>query len=186
MFFSSWFDILRIFVMATLGYVGLMTVLRITGKRALSKMNAFDFVITVAMGSALSTVILSKDVVLVEGIFAFVMLCTLQYVTTLIFLHMPRMRSLLQAQPTLLMYRGIFYYKQMHGARITEDEILGALREKGVRWEDAQAVILENDGALTVVPTSHGNSQRVYEGVTPSPYDHKPLKKDKASNAGGH
>jgi uncharacterized membrane protein YcaP (DUF421 family) len=42
--------------------------LRISGKRTLSKMNAFDLVVTVALGSTLATVLLSTDVALAEGL----------------------------------------------------------------------------------------------------------------------
>lgn len=43
-------------------------------------MNAFDFVVTVALGSTLATVLLSGDVSLLEGPLAFFLLCALQYV----------------------------------------------------------------------------------------------------------
>ncbi len=54
--------------------MALVLFLRISGRRALSKMNAFDFVVTVALGSALATVLLSKDVALAEGAVAFALL----------------------------------------------------------------------------------------------------------------
>lgn len=40
----------------------LIVFLRVSGKRTLSKMNAFDLVVTVALGSTLATVLLSSDV----------------------------------------------------------------------------------------------------------------------------
>ncbi len=50
MFFDSWYDLLRILVVGVLAYAGLVLLLRTTGKRTLSKMNAFDLVVTVALG----------------------------------------------------------------------------------------------------------------------------------------
>jgi uncharacterized membrane protein YcaP (DUF421 family) len=41
--------------------------LRVSGKRTLAKMNAFDLVVTVALGSTLATILLSADVSLAEG-----------------------------------------------------------------------------------------------------------------------
>jgi uncharacterized membrane protein YcaP (DUF421 family) len=52
--FHSWFGLLRVLVVGTLAYAGLVVFVRISGKRTLSKMNAFDFVVTVAMGSTLA------------------------------------------------------------------------------------------------------------------------------------
>ena len=60
------------------GASSLYLILRISGKRTLAKMNAFDFVVTVALGSTLATVFLSKDIALAEGLFAFALLAGLQ------------------------------------------------------------------------------------------------------------
>ena len=43
MFFSDWFGLLRVVIVGTLAYVALVLLLRASGKRTLSKMNAFDF-----------------------------------------------------------------------------------------------------------------------------------------------
>lgn len=64
--------------MGVLAYVALVVLLRVSGKRTLSKMNAFDLVVTVALGSTLATVLMAKDVALAEGVFAFALLIGLQ------------------------------------------------------------------------------------------------------------
>src|SRR5690554_5806016 len=81
-FFEDWSGLIRVIVVGTLAYATLVISLRVSGKRTLSKMNAFDLVVTVALGSTLATVILSKDVALAEGIAAFVLLIGLQYIVT--------------------------------------------------------------------------------------------------------
>jgi len=68
MFFQGWQGLLRVIVCA-LAYGALVLLLHVSGKRTLSKWNAFDLVLTVALGSA--TVLLSKDVALAEGVVAF-------------------------------------------------------------------------------------------------------------------
>ncbi len=64
MFFDSWAALGRIVVVGVLAYIGLVFLLRVSGKRTLSKMNAFDLVITIALGSTFATVLLSKSVAL--------------------------------------------------------------------------------------------------------------------------
>jgi uncharacterized membrane protein YcaP (DUF421 family) len=49
---------LRFTVVDTLTYMGIVLLLRIMGKRYLLSMNAFDFIITVAMGSAFERILL--------------------------------------------------------------------------------------------------------------------------------
>jgi uncharacterized membrane protein YcaP (DUF421 family) len=69
-FFSGWDSLLRTLVVGVLAYVALVVFLRISGKRTLSKMNAFDLIVTVALGSTLATVTLSKEVALADGALA--------------------------------------------------------------------------------------------------------------------
>ena len=74
MFFTHWFDLARVLIVGVSAYAALVFLLRISGKRTLSKMNAFDLVVTVALGSTLATILLSKDVALAEGLLALALL----------------------------------------------------------------------------------------------------------------
>ena len=50
-FFDNWETVARIAINTTLAYAAMVILLRISGKRTLSKMNAFDFIVTVALVS---------------------------------------------------------------------------------------------------------------------------------------
>ena len=78
-FFSSWTSIARVLLVGVAAYAGLVLLLRVSGKRTLTKMNAFDLVVTVALGSTLATVLLTKSVALADGLAAFALLILLQY-----------------------------------------------------------------------------------------------------------
>ena len=62
--FAGWEPVLRTVVVGFASYAALIVVIRISGKRTLSKLNAFDLVVTVALGSTVATILLSKDVAL--------------------------------------------------------------------------------------------------------------------------
>ena len=62
--FFGWLGLLRVLVVGSCAYLALIVLLRISGKRTLAKLNASDFVITVAIGSTLATVLLSSTVAL--------------------------------------------------------------------------------------------------------------------------
>jgi uncharacterized membrane protein YcaP (DUF421 family) len=82
LFFNSWSDIGRVLVLGAFGYISLVLLLRISGNRTLSKLNAFDFVVTIALGSAFGSFVLNKNISLAEGITAFTVLIGMQYVVT--------------------------------------------------------------------------------------------------------
>ncbi|QOY63008.1 DUF421 domain-containing protein [Lysobacter sp. H21R4] len=69
---ADWSDLLRVVVVGSCAYLALVVLLRGYGKRTLSKINAFDFVVTIALGSILATILLSKSVSLLEGVTALV------------------------------------------------------------------------------------------------------------------
>jgi uncharacterized membrane protein YcaP (DUF421 family) len=151
--FAGWDGLIRVVVVAVLAYGALVVLLRASGKRTLSKMNAFDLVVTVALGSTLATVILSKDVALAEGVAAFAVLIGLQFVITWLSVRSAAVRRLVKAEPTLLFYRGQFLPDQMRRSRVLEDEVRAAVREQGVAaLSEVEAVVLETDGSFAVVP----------------------------------
>lgn len=78
LFFESWYNVGRTVALAIIGFAALITVLRVSGKRTLSKLNVFDFVFVVAVGSVFASTIVSKDVTLVEGLAALVTLVLIQ------------------------------------------------------------------------------------------------------------
>ncbi|MFW5661821.1 MAG: DUF421 domain-containing protein [Oceanicaulis sp.] len=152
MFFDGWQDIWRVLVVGAAAYVGLVVILRITGKRILSKMNAFDLVVTVALGSTLASVILSKDVSVSEGLAAFLLLCGLQFVATFASTRSSRFQSLIKADPALVFHQGRFLHGPMRRERVTTEEIRAAARDSGYgSFDTVSAVVLETDGSFTVL-----------------------------------
>jgi uncharacterized membrane protein YcaP (DUF421 family) len=155
MLFDGFYGILRVVLIALLGYGSLVAVLRLAGKRALAKLNAFDLVVTVALGSTLATVLLSADVAFLEGFLAFAVLALLQWAVSRLSIASPGFRKLVRSQPRLLLADGRYLPKAMRDERITEDEILSVIRSAGVgRIEEVAAVVLETDGSMSVIRVS--------------------------------
>lgn len=153
MLFDGWDDLGRIAVVGIGAYAGLIVILRVTGKRTLSKMNAFDFVVTVALGSTLASIFLSSDVSLSEGLFALALLCLLQYAVAFVSARSARFQGWVKADPVLLVYQGRLMSGPMRRERVTREEVLAAARSQGINdLAFVRAVILETDGSFTILP----------------------------------
>jgi len=167
---DDWAGILRVLVITPVAYAALVLVLRATGKRTLSKMNAFDLVVTVALGSALATTILSQTTALAEGIAAMTMLVLLQLVVTWLATRSERFESLIKAQPTLLVHRGRHDRAAMKAQRVTDEEILAAVRNSAHPDLDERcSVVLETDGSLSVVTGRPEDGTSSLAGVSNRP-----------------
>ena len=152
MFFDDFPGLLRVATVSLLAYAAMVLVLRVAGKRSLAKLNAFDLVVTVALGSTLATVLLSRDVALAEGILAFVMLAILQWSVSRISVSSAGFRRLVRSEPRLLLEKGAYRYGAMALERVTAGEIDAAVRNAGHgRLEAVAAVVLETDGSMSVI-----------------------------------
>ena len=170
-FFDNWMGMYRTFVIGVLAYFALIFFLRISGNRTLSKMNAFDFVVTVAFGSTLATVLLSKDVSLAEGALALGLLVGLQFVITFLSVKTRWVKKLVTGEPQLLYYQGEYLEKALQRARVNKNEIRAAVRSSGrPSMDDVEAVVLETDGSFSVVMKQGDKVHSSMEGVV-SPLD---------------
>jgi hypothetical protein len=131
MFWSNGSDLLRIIIIGPLVYLALILILRVTGKRMLSKMNAFDFVVTIALGSVLATVLMSKDIALAEGVMGLGVLIGLQYVIAWASTRSPRVNRIIKSEPTLLYYQGEFLRDALRQENVAEDALRAGMRSSG-------------------------------------------------------
>ena len=155
LFFDGWSAPGRTLVVGVLAYVALVAILRVSGKRTLTKFNAFDLVVTVALGSTLATILLDKEVTLAEGILALGLLIFLQFVITWLSVRAPSFQHLVKAEPTLIAHDGRFLEEALRRERVTREEVEAALRSSGMDGiTQAATVILETDGSISVIAKS--------------------------------
>jgi uncharacterized membrane protein YcaP (DUF421 family) len=153
MWFDSWADVLRILLVGSAAYATLVVVLRVSGKRTLGQLNAFDFVVTVALGSILATILLSSDVSWTEGAAAFLLVATLQFLVAWVSTRWPRARGAFTSSPVLLLVDGELRREALVANRLTESEIRQVVRSTGSGdLSSIAAVVLETNGTLSVIP----------------------------------
>ena len=152
MFFDGWPGIVRVLVLGTLGYAALIVMLRLSRKRTLAQMNAFDFVYIVVMGELLAITIMDDHVSLSRGLVALALLIGLQALISWLTTRSHAVERIINGEPTLLFHRGRFLREAMRAQRVTEDEVLAAAREEGVAdLGEIEAVVLETNGEFSVL-----------------------------------
>lgn len=157
MFFDSWDSIIRTAVITVLAYIAIVILLRISGKRTLSKLNAFDFIVTIALGSTLATVLLNKSVALADGVLAFFLLIALQFVITFLSVRNKTISRLVKSTPSLLVYKGEFLDDALKKERVNENEVHAVIRQHGLSSiKEVGAIVLETDGSMTLIKNLEG------------------------------
>ena len=153
--FDGWNPILRVLIVGPLAYTSMVILLRVSGKRTLSKMNAFDLVVTISLGSVLATILTDRTLALLTGVTVIAVLIACQFVITALSVRLPAVERFVKAEPSLLVRNSRLLPEAMKRSRVTEGEVMAAIREAGVAsLSDVAEAVLETDGSVTVVPAS--------------------------------
>ncbi len=154
---------------AALTIVALLWVLvlvRVIGLRSFSKMTAFDFVTTVAMGSLLAAAATASTWSgFFQAVLAMAFLLVVQWALALARIRSRRLRNLIANTPVLLMENGVFCEAALRQSRVAREDVLAKIRSaNALELAEVRAVILENTGDISVL---HGGAvdEEVLRGV---------------------
>ncbi|MDK4199920.1 DUF421 domain-containing protein [Pseudomonas sp. HR1] len=135
-------------------YAFLLVLFRITGRRALSEITTFDFVLLLVIGEATQQALLGDDFSVIN---AFVVIATLVLIDILLSLFKessPRVGRFLDGVPLIVVEYGKPLTERLRKARLTEEDILEAARQsQGLeRLEQIRFAVLEKNGQISVIP----------------------------------
>lgn len=133
-------------------YLALMLCTRLAGLRSFSKMSSFDFAITVATGSLVATVLLSKDPPLVQGGMGLLMLFGIQFLVSYVRSRSSAFAHIVDNDALLLMAGTEVLHDNLAAARVTVNDIRAKLREANViHPREVRAVVMESTGDISVL-----------------------------------
>jgi len=132
----------------------LWAIIRVSGRRTLGEMTAFDFVLFLIIGGSTQRAITGQDYSLTNAFILVATFVALDIGLSIVDLKWPFMRRLLNATPTILVDNGHLLVNRMRRARVTEENILEAARRlHGLeRLDQIKFAILEASGDISIVP----------------------------------
>ena len=164
--FENWESTIRTGILTVLGYLAMVFLLRISGKRTLSKMNAFDFVVTIALGSCLASISLNKSITLIDGALAISLFILMQFIFTYLSVHIKGFRTLVTSRPVIVFYNGQFLDKELKKQRLTNEEVYNECRLKGyANLDKVYLVILESTGEISVIENQDKGKISTVDGL---------------------
>lgn len=151
-FYNDWESFFRALILTFIAYISMILLLRISGKRTLSKMNAFDFIITIALGSSLASIATSKNLTIADGIAVFGILIFMQFLITWLSVRIKYFKRIITSEPSILLYKGKIIETNIRKERVTIEEIKNAVRSKGIsNLDNIDIIILETTGDITII-----------------------------------
>lgn len=134
---------------AAVVFLLLGVVMRITGKRQIAQLSAFDLILLVTMGDLIGQTVLQEDYSLTAGALAVSTFAFLSIVIGWLVYFVPRTRPLIEGQPTVVVRDGKVDEEVTRYELLPYDDLLEAAREAGVRdLADVELAIMETDGSI--------------------------------------
>jgi uncharacterized membrane protein YcaP (DUF421 family) len=138
--------------MAVYGFVWL--IFRLSGKRSLSQITTFDFVLLLIISETTQQAMVADDNSMTNSFLLITTFFVVDIGLSLVKKWVPQTQALLDGEPLLVFAAGRPIERHMAKERIDEDDIRAAAREKhGLRGlADVQYAVLECDGEISVIP----------------------------------
>ena len=145
-------EYLILFIRSVVTYVTLVIFARIMGRKQISQLTYFDYVVGITIGSIASTASVEKNVSIYDGIFCITIWSVLTILISEITLRNIKLRLLIDSEPLLIIDKGKVIYKNMKKARYNIGDLLMQLRDKDIFYiTEVEIAILEPDGKLSVL-----------------------------------
>ncbi|MBW7572205.1 DUF421 domain-containing protein [Caproiciproducens faecalis] len=139
-------------------YLFIVICIRLFGKKELSQLSVVDLVFILLISNSVQNAMVGTDSSLVGGLIAAASLFITNYVFKLFLYHFPRFGRLIQGETLMLIYRGKLIRKNVVKAKLTNNEIMEAIREHGVsKIEEVDLAVLEVDGNISVLSGEFSN-----------------------------
>src|SRR5579885_1737642 len=135
-------------IKAAVVFIVLWAIIRVSGRRTLGEMTAFDFVLFLIIGGSTQRAITGQDYSLTNALLLVATFVILDVAMSIVELKWPAFRPVLNSMPMILVENGYLLSARMRRARVTEDNILEAARRlHGLeRMEQIKFAILEATG----------------------------------------
>ena len=135
-------------------YLFLLLLFRIAGKRSLSQITTFDFVLLLIIAEATQQGLLGNDFSVTNAVLVIVTLVGLDIGLSLWKERSKTMEQLIDGVPLVIIEDGRPLKDRMSKARVDEGDILTAARElqRLERLDQIKYAVLERSGGISVIP----------------------------------
>jgi len=135
-------------------YAVLLLLFRLTGKRALSQVTTFDFVILLIVGEATQQALLGEDFSLAHAAIVIATLLVLDRGADYLAWRWGWFRRATESVPVVLVENGTPLPDVLARCNLSEDDVMTAGRElHGLeRMDQVKWAVLESSGGISVVP----------------------------------
>jgi len=152
-------------------YFLLLTLTRIMGRKMISQITFFDFVVGVIVGSVAANLSVSQQSPVVSGITVLVVLALITIIIDFADIKSFFSRKIFNSEPVTVIENGKIIEENLKRTRLPLDNLMMLLREKDAfNISDVEFAIFETDGKLSVLKKSQKQPVTPSDLSIPTPY----------------
>ena len=138
-------------VRATIVYLALLAMVRLSGKRTVGQFTPFDLIVVMLLSEAVSGSLTGQDESLPGGLILAVTLIALDVLIAFVTSRSGKADAVLQGNPVLIGRDGVVYDDVLKSQRVPRSDLDKALRGADCNLEDMRMAILEADGNINIM-----------------------------------
>ena len=135
-------------------YLGLMLVIRASGKRSVAQITTFDFVLLLILGESTQQALIGDDFSITTGLLLIASLVGIDMTLSFLKERSTRISQLVDGVPLIIVEDGRPLRERMDRSRVDESDVLAAARERqGLeRLDQIKYAVLERSGGISIIP----------------------------------
>lgn len=158
----NFIELIDVTIRAVLSLATLFLVTKILGKKQVSQLSLFDYVIGISIGNFAAEMTINLETNEVNGIVAVIIFGLFAYFVSYLTMKSITLRRFFMGTPTIIIQNGIILEKNMKKVKFDINDMLEEVRSNGYfDLSQIEYAIMEANGKLSVLPKSD------YRSVTP-------------------
>ncbi|WP_234124127.1 DUF421 domain-containing protein [Clostridium hydrogenum] len=134
-------------------YIILLVLGRIIGRKLISRITFFDFIVGITLGSIAVRIALGSQESPLLATLSIIIITIMVAITDYLDIKSIKFRKLVDGEPVILINNGKLLDYNLRKVRITINKLIMQLREKDIfNIDDVAIAAIESDGELTVLP----------------------------------
>jgi uncharacterized membrane protein YcaP (DUF421 family) len=138
---------------AIFGYLFLVLMVRIVGRRPGKQLTPFEFVLVFYLGGLTLTGMVGQEVSLTNAFCQIITVALCHYCLAWLRFRSARIAQILDGTPLILLENNTWRSETLSKMRIQDDDVMDMAREQGIKdLSGIRSAVLESFGEITIVP----------------------------------
>lgn len=156
-------EYLLIIIRTFFSFIILLMLARILGKKQISQMTFFDYVVGIGIGDMASSIAIDTSLKVIEGVIGLTIYTLLSVFIAYGAIKSFKFRDIVESSPSILIKNGKIMEKTLAKHRMNFDDLLNGLREKDAfNVSEVELAVLETNGQISVM------KKPKYQALTPN------------------